>query len=265
MNGKIPCTVEILTRNNEHTIGRCLESVKDFAEILILDGNSTDRTLEIAKTYHCRIVRQYDMADENIPITDYAEVRNKGLRLSSYDWFMYIDSDEYLSREAAEEIRSIVENSNPSVWVWWQPRKYILNGKIIDCATTYPNQQVRFFHKKYVMRFIKPIHERIVVKKGALVGILRSPEFVPLGAIEELSDRWRRYTEKEFLMYASASRIRCFRAATRQFLLFWFYLVRYMRNFVLCRGTRMPFLYEWKRHREELRLAWFLFQKFILP
>ncbi|MEK7077146.1 MAG: glycosyltransferase family 2 protein, partial [Patescibacteria group bacterium] len=157
---KILCSVEILTRNSERTLERCLESVKDFAEIIVLDGGSTDRTRDIAGRFGARIVKQYETDEPLQEIDDFSEIRNKGLQLASLDWFMYIDSDEYLSSEAIEEIRAIVASSDPAAHAWWQPRKYVLNGKIIDCASTYPNIQMRFFHRSWVSGFIKPIHER---------------------------------------------------------------------------------------------------------
>lgn len=61
MTNKIPCSVQILIRNNEKTLERALDSVKDFAEIIVFDGNSRDQTLEIAKRYNCKIYRQYEI------------------------------------------------------------------------------------------------------------------------------------------------------------------------------------------------------------
>ena len=59
MNQKIPCSVGILTLNSGQALRRCLDSLKDFAEIIICDGNSTDNTLEIAREYGAKIVKQY--------------------------------------------------------------------------------------------------------------------------------------------------------------------------------------------------------------
>ena len=257
MNGreKIPCSVEILTRNSERTLERCLESVKDFAEIIILDGVSTDRTRDIAGRYGARIVKQYETDEPLQRIADFSEVRNKGLRLASEDWFMYIDSDEYLSSEAAEEIRAIVASPDLLAHAWWQPRKYVLNGKIIDCASTYPNRQIRFFHRSWVMGFIKPIHERIEIRSGARIGTLRNVEYVPLESLEELRSRWQRYSEKELDLYRDAGTARIAKAIARNSALFAFYSLRYARNVMLCRGERMPFSYEWARHSLTLYVA----------
>src|SRR3989344_3362623 len=100
MPEKIPCSVQVLTLNSGKTLEKCLESVKEFAEIIILDGNSTDNTVAIARRYTDKIYPQADTNEKNVRITDFALVRNRGLKLASYDWFLFIDSDEYLSHEA---------------------------------------------------------------------------------------------------------------------------------------------------------------------
>lgn len=253
--GKIYCSVEILTRNSALTLERCLESVKDFAEIIVLDGNSTDGTLEIARRYGCRIVKQYETEELNILIKDYSEIRNKGLRLATHDWFMYIDSDEYLSPEAVEEIRSIVEDPQPGIFIWWQPRKYVLDGQVIECATTYPNKQIRLFHRQYVGEFIKPIHERIETKPGAAVGTLRGVEYLPLEAPADLEARWGRYIRVERKMADGRPFQKRLRIAWRQLSLFFLYTLRYLRNVFFCRGRKMPLIYEWMRHKYLWKLA----------
>ena len=48
-NGKIKCSIGILTLNCEDTLARCLENLRDFDEIIVCDGNSTDKTIGIAK------------------------------------------------------------------------------------------------------------------------------------------------------------------------------------------------------------------------
>lgn len=252
---KIPCSVEILTRNSALTLERCLDSVKEFAEIIVLDGNSTDGTQDLARSYGCRIMRQYETAEPNVRIMDYSEVRNKGLKAALYDWFLYIDSDEYLSLEAAEEIRSIAESPRPKAFIWWQPRKYVLSGQVIECATTYPNRQIRFFHRQYVAKFIKPIHERIETKPGVAIGMLRGVEYLPLETSADLEARWERYIILERKMVAGRPFQKRLRMAWRQLSLFLLYTLRYIRNIFFCRGKKMPFSYEWMRHKHLLKLA----------
>lgn len=260
---KIRCSIEILTRNSEKTLGRCLESVKDFDDIIVLDGNSTDRTREIAARYNARIFKQYETDKPDVPISDYSEVRNKGLHLAKHKWFMYIDSDEYLSRGAVKEIREIVESPNLSARVFWQPRKYVLNGKIIDCATTYPNRQIRLFHLDYVKGFVKPVHEKIKIKPGTRIGTIKSFELVPEGDLEGLRERWRRYMMRELEAVKRAPKTRLLRYAFKHAGLFLLYAYRYFRGLIFCRGNKMPLSYEWTRHSYSLRVIGHLLRQII--
>ena len=262
---KIPCSVEILTRNSEATLERCLQSLKDFAEIIVLDGNSIDRTLQIASRFGCRIVKQYESDEPEIKIGNFSEVRNKGLRRARYDWFMYVDSDEYLSPELADEIRVIVADPSPEARVWWQPRKYVYEGKVIDCAVTYPNRQIRFFHKSAVKEFIKSVHERIEVRPGEKIGALKHFEYVPLDSFAALRSRWVRYLllEQEILREHPLTARRFLRFFWRQIKIVGLYAYRYLRILFFCRGTRLPARYEFGRIEYHLRLAGIVARAFL--
>ena len=96
--GRISATVGILTFNSEKTLERALESVKDFAEILICDGGSTDSTREIAARYGAKVIQQdarFKNADGRL--RDWGGVRQQMLESASNEWFLYIDSDETIS------------------------------------------------------------------------------------------------------------------------------------------------------------------------
>lgn len=260
----ISCTIEVLTRNSAATLEQCLESVKDFAEILILDGNSTDGTLEIARRYGCKIYKQYEIEEPLIQITDFSEVRNKGLRLATYDWFMFIDSDEYLSSGVVEEIRSIVENPQPAAYAWWQPRKYVLeDGRVVDCAATYPNKQIRLFHRAHTAQFIKPVHERIALKDGTRVGTLGGVEYVPFGTMASLKSRWERYSKMERSLYEGASQAKLLHLIRRQIRGVFIYIFKMIRSFFFCRGVRLPLSYEALRLKYDLRLLASLVKEFV--
>lgn len=253
---KIPCSVEILTRNSEGTLERCLESLKDFAEIIVLDGNSTDRTREIASRFGCTLMPQDERTEPEVRITNFSEVRNRGLRRARYSWFMFVDADEYISAELADEIRSVVAEHGSRTRVWWQPRKYVRDGVVVDCATTYPNRQIRLFHKSAVKEFIKPVHERIEVRAGESIGTLRHFEYLPLDPLAALRSRWERYIalEEEGLRARPPSAWKCVRFAWRHLTLVGLYAGRYIRILLFCRGTRMPARYEFGRIEYHLRL-----------
>ncbi len=188
---KIPCSVGILTLNSGAVLARCLESVKDFSEIIICDGNSTDKTLEIAKKYGCKIIKQYDTDEPNQKIKDFSEVRNKCLQATSFDWFFYIDSDEVASPQLVEEIREVINKNPKETLVYFVPGKYVMNGKVIKYSTTYPGYEERFFNKRSGARFVKPVHEKIIYDKDKYkLGKLKNPRYGFLSQ-ERINNQWR--------------------------------------------------------------------------
>lgn len=180
VNHTLPVSVGILTLNSAKDLPRTLQSVAAFEDVYICDGNSTDGTQDIARQYGARIVRQVETDKPNQKITDFGATRTKCVNAAKYKWYFRLDSDEYLSTEAVEEIRAIVANPNPPCRVYKIPRKYVWRGKIIDDTITYPNRQIRFFHRDTVEGYTKITHERVVVKSGEKIGILKNPMFVPL-------------------------------------------------------------------------------------
>lgn len=173
---KIPCSVGILTLNSGATLRRCLDSLKDFAEIVICDGNSTDNTLEIASEYEAKIVKQYDSDEPNLRcVKDKANVRQKNMDAASYDWYFFMDSDDALSTEVIEEIRKISTNLRPEFLVYRMPTRIFIDGKEIKREASYPSYQTRLINRKINPYFKGRVHERLKFDRARYkVGELRS-------------------------------------------------------------------------------------------
>lgn len=173
---KIPASVGILTLNSGKTLRRALDSLADFSEIIVCDGNSTDDTLEIALEYGAKIIRQYDSDEPNLRCEkDKANVRDRNMRSASYDWYFFMDSDDELKPEVVQEIRSIVENPNPPFLIYKMPSRIFLDGKLVKYASVYPAYQTRLFNRKTGARFKGPVHERIAFDgKKYPVGVMKS-------------------------------------------------------------------------------------------
>ena len=240
---KIPCTVEILTLNSANTLPKLLESIKDFAEIIVLDGGSTDGTADIARAAGARIVAQNDGQKPNSAISDFASVRNKGLSMVSYSWLLFIDSDEYLSPEALTEIREIIRAPIPECKVYEVPRKYIMNGKVIEHSITYPAVQTRFFNRDAVTNFIKPVHERIQVRRGIKICRLKNPIYVPQSG-EFFPKKWFKYMEIEAVKYKNFSIGRCLIITARRIAVSLLYAWRYVLLLASGNKPRAPWRHE---------------------
>jgi glycosyltransferase involved in cell wall biosynthesis len=99
---RLPVSVIVHTRNEEHNIEQCLECVKDWAgEIIVMDMESTDRTVEIARRYTDKIY--------NHPlIRDFDAARNASAQYAQYDWVFYVDADERVPKALADALRDLL-------------------------------------------------------------------------------------------------------------------------------------------------------------
>lgn len=195
MSRKIPISVHILTFNSAATVERTLQSTQECEEILVVDGGSKDKTLDIAERYNARIVKQHAPDKQGKPIDDFSLVRNIALDEATEDWILALDSDEYLSPELQDELKKAV-NGEPAAY--YVPRKYVLKGgKVVDYATTYPNERLYFFHRDAVEEWIKPVHERPQLKEGAVTKRFKGASLAPIGSLQEYKEKNARYLKIE--------------------------------------------------------------------
>jgi glycosyltransferase involved in cell wall biosynthesis/2-polyprenyl-3-methyl-5-hydroxy-6-metoxy-1,4-benzoquinol methylase len=91
----------LIARNNEKDIARCLDSIHQVAdEIIIADNGSTDSTLEIAEKYGAKIINlpeKWPQAPEWAPAPgNFSWMRNESVKPATGDWILWIDTDEEL-------------------------------------------------------------------------------------------------------------------------------------------------------------------------
>ena len=95
----------MITKNEEKNISRCLNSVKEIVdEIIIVDTGSTDNTIEIAKSYGANIYH-YDWTN------DFSDARNKSLEKATKDWILVLDADEELPYEEGLKLKNVINTS----------------------------------------------------------------------------------------------------------------------------------------------------------
>lgn len=152
---KIYCmiTVTILTKNCQDTLAATLESVKDFAEVLLFDTGSTDSTLFIASKYpNVRVVEGM--------FSGFGPTHNQASSLATYDWILSLDSDEVLSSSLIEEIKNLRLDTS---CVYQIQRKNYFNGKWIRwCGGWHPDWVVRLYHRHATHFTDASVHEHIM-------------------------------------------------------------------------------------------------------
>ena len=150
----------MIVRNEETCLGRCLDSVKDYVdEIIIVDTGSTDRTVEIAKSYGARI---YHHPWEN----DFSKHRNQSLSYATGDWILQLDADEEMFAEDGLRIRETVETDSADYYFL---RFYDLKK---DGAVHGIFNLVRLFRNGMGMYFTQKVHNQLQFRgKGVLCSI----------------------------------------------------------------------------------------------
>ena len=159
---KIPCSVSIITLNSAEGLRACLESLKEFEEIIVCDANSTDATKDIARAFGARVIKQYDTDEPAVQCAmDKAGVRERAMAASTLPWRFFMDADDTLSDEAVNEIRAIVSDPHPKLFVWRMPTRIFIAGKEIKYEATYPSYQTRLVHQSVGAHFRGEVHDRL--------------------------------------------------------------------------------------------------------
>ena len=144
-------SVCLATFNEEKNIKNCLESVKWADEIIIVDGTSSDRTVEIARKYTSKIIIR-----EN-PLMFHIN-KQKAFEAATKKWILYLDADERLDEKLRKEILSAVKKKEFNGF--WIPRKNIIFGKWIKHSLWYPDHQLRLFKQGKAFLPCKSVHEQ---------------------------------------------------------------------------------------------------------
>ena len=149
-------TVIILTFNEERNLQQALDSVAGWsAQTLILDSYSTDRTLEIAKQYHCQVFQNR--------FENYAKQRNHALMELPIagQWILFLDADEWLPEDLKTEI-TVLTAANPRENGFYVPRRMMWMGRWIRRGY-YPTWILRLFRHGTARCEDRAINEHLII------------------------------------------------------------------------------------------------------
>lgn len=194
-------SVVLATFNEQENLPDCLESVKDIAdEIVIVDGSSTDKTVEIAKSFGAKV-----------HVTDNPRIfhinKQKAIAMATKDWILQLDADERVSPKLKNEIKKIITLSDSELEAYQKslpdkklfqrhqqlleerdgeigekdgeyvaffiPRLNFFLGKYLRYGGVYPDGVIRLLRKGKAYLPAKDVHEQMVVK--GRVGWLQQP------------------------------------------------------------------------------------------
>lgn len=150
-------SVVLATFNEERNLKSCLESVKDLAwEIVVVDGGSKDKTLEIAKKFNAKIIQT-----NNPPV--FHINKNKAIDAASGDWVLQLDADEIVTEDLVKEIKKVVSVKSDTNG-YWIPRRNLFLGRFLTKGGQYPDYTLRLYKKGLGRLPAKDVHEQAIVE-----------------------------------------------------------------------------------------------------
>lgn len=185
-------TAIVIALNEARHIHDCLQGLAWADDLLVVDGGSADGTAELAQAAHARVLLR--------PFDTFAQQRNFAVDQAQSDWVFFVDADERVEPDLAQEIRQVLQEAagrpeRPAGY--WVPRRNIMLGHWVRHAGWWPDYQLRLFSRsKGRYDESKDPHE-IVIMQGA-VGHLRSSLLhYNYSTLRELFSRQQRYAQRE--------------------------------------------------------------------
>jgi len=209
-------TIALATYNEEKNLRACLASVQQIAdEIVIVDGTSSDRTVEVAKEFGAKV-----KVVENQKI--FHINKQKALEMATGDWILQLDADEVVSPELAREIMNVLDMTGEELEEYQQrlpkrklflrhqelleardgkigtqegpytaffiPRLNYFLGRYLRFGGVYPDGVIRLVKRGYAKFPAKDVHEQIEIK--GRVGWLHQP------LLHQDSPTFKRYLQR---------------------------------------------------------------------
>jgi len=179
-------SIVIITFNEEKNIRRCLESVKEIAdEIVVVDSLSTDHTKSICKEFGVRFIEQKFLG--------YIEQKNFALDQAKYDYVLSLDADEAISKELVKSIQEVKQN--PESDGYRMNRLTNFCGKWIKHGSWYPDTKLRVFNRKKARwGGINP-HDKVIMQEGSSISKIKGDILhYSYHSIEELVAQMNHFT-----------------------------------------------------------------------
>lgn len=167
-------SVILITKNEEANLKDCLESISFANEIIIVDSQSTDQTINIAKSYGAKVEITSDWPG-------FGPQKNRALNLATQDWVLSIDADERVTPELKKEILGVIDSSN-SKDCYAIPRSSWYCGRFMKHSGWYPDYVDRLFKRGQAKFSDHLVHERLL----------------PNGEVGQLKNHFLHYSYRNF-------------------------------------------------------------------
>ena len=192
-SGPVRLSAVIITRNEEASLPACLESLRGLAdEIVLLDSDSTDRTVAIARAAGARVATHR--------FSGFGEAKQRALEMATGLWVLSIDADEVVTPALAEEIRQLVA-SEGKFSGYWVRRNVFFVGRRLRFGGMGSDWVLRLFCRSGARFSQDRVHEHVEVR--GRTARLRSPlDHHAYRTLTEHVEKMNRYTDLQSALKA---------------------------------------------------------------
>jgi glycosyltransferase involved in cell wall biosynthesis len=150
-------SVVLAVHNEEKNLAQCLDSVKDILdELIIVDGESQDKTVEIASKYGAKIISTTNKLNFHIN-------KQLGNDRAKHELVLQLDADEALDEQLKEFIQQLKKQDSLPAQAWNIRRKNFFMGSWMKKGGQYPDPLIRLFVKGKARLPQKNVHEQMEV------------------------------------------------------------------------------------------------------
>jgi len=132
-------SVVIIAQNEGRIISRCLESAAWAGEIIVVDGGSTDNTVQISQKRGAKVYIN--------SFKGFAAQKNYAISKAAGKWVLSLDADEVIEEKLAQEIIDITGSKSPCDGYYIPRKNFYYTGKLLRFGGLYPDRQLRLFKK----------------------------------------------------------------------------------------------------------------------
>ena len=180
-----PVSAIVITKNEADAIADALASLSWADELIVVDSESTDDTVAIARRFTDRVYVR--------PWPGYVDQKNHAASLATHDWIFSLDADERVTDELRDEIRTLLQ-SEPTMRGFRMPRVSYYLGRWMRTTDMYPDYQLRLYDRRRARWDGLHVHESVKVETG-VVGYLKGElQHYPYKDLSEHLIRMDRYT-----------------------------------------------------------------------